>query len=114
MCGLTGLFRPDGAPIDADLLRRMNDALAMRGPDGEGYHVEPGMGFGHRRLSIIDLEGGHQPMFNEDCSVVIVFNGMIYNFQELWPKQQALGHVFRSNHSDTEAIVHAWESWGPD
>jgi asparagine synthase (glutamine-hydrolysing) len=114
MCGLTGLFRPDGAPIDANLLARMNDALAKRGPDGDGYHVEPGMGFGHRRLSIIDLEGGHQPMFNEDRSVVIVFNGMIYNFQELWPKLQALGHVFRSDHSDTEAIVHAWESWGPD
>ena len=114
MCGLTGLFRPDAAPVDAKLLARMTDALASRGPDGDGYHVEPGIGFGHRRLSIIDLEGGHQPMFNEDRSVVIVFNGMIYNFQELWPKLQALGHVFTSNHSDTEAIVHAWESWGPD
>jgi asparagine synthase (glutamine-hydrolysing) len=114
MCGLTGLFRPDGAPIDAALLARMNTALAARGPDGDGYHVEPGVGFGHRRLSIIDLEGGHQPMFNEDRSVVIVFNGMIYNFRELWPKLQALGHVFHSDHSDTEAIVHAWESWGPD
>jgi asparagine synthase (glutamine-hydrolysing) len=114
MCGLTGLFRPDGAPVDAALLARMNTALAARGPDGDGYHVEPGVGFGHRRLSIIDIEGGHQPMFNEDRSVVIVFNGMIYNFRELWPKLQALGHVFHSDHSDTEAIVHAWESWGPD
>jgi asparagine synthase (glutamine-hydrolysing) len=114
MCGLTGIFRPDGAAIDAALLARMNAALALRGPDGDGFHIEPGVGFGHRRLSVIDIAGGHQPMFNEDQSVVIVFNGMIYNFIELRPKLQALGHVFSSDHSDTEAIVHAWESWGPD
>ncbi len=90
----------------------MTTALATRGPDGDGFHVEPGVGFGHRRLSIIDIAGGHQPMFNEDRSVVVVFNGMIYNFAELWAELQALGHVFRSDHSDTEAIVHAWESWG--
>ncbi len=114
MCGLTGIFRPEGASVDEALLARMTAALALRGPDGDGFHTEPGIGFGHRRLSIIDIGGGHQPMFNEDNSVVIVFNGMIYNFAELRPKLQALGHVFRSGHSDTETIIHAWESWGVD
>ena len=114
MCGIAGIFRPNGAPIDAALLHDMTTALSRRGPDGDGFHVEPGLGFGHRRLSVIDIEGGHQPMFNEDLSVVVVFNGMIYNYPELWAKLQALGHVFRSDHSDTEAIVHAWESWGTD
>ncbi len=114
MCGLAGIFQPDAAPVDAALLRRMTTALAHRGPDGDGFHVEPGIGLGHRRLAIIDVGGGHQPMFNEDNSVVIIFNGEIYNFQELWTKLQGLGHVFRSDHSDTETVIHAWESWGPD
>jgi asparagine synthase (glutamine-hydrolysing) len=91
----------------------MTTALRHRGPDGEGFHREPGIGLGHRRLAIIDVGGGQQPMYNEDASVVIVFNGEIYNFSELRPKLQALGHVFR-NRCDTEAIIHAWESWGPD
>ncbi len=114
MCGLTGIFHPDrlGA-IDAGLLRRMTDAIAYRGPDGDGFHVEPGVGLGHRRLSIVDVAGGAQPMYNEDESVVIIFNGEIYNFPELRPKLQDLGHVFR-NRCDTEAVIHAWESWGPD
>ena len=113
MCGLTGIFHAeaDGA-VDSALLRRMNDAIAYRGPDGDGFHVEPGVGLGHRRLSIVDVAGGGQPMFNEDESVVIVFNGEIYNFPELRPELQALGHVFR-NRCDTEAVIHAWESWGP-
>jgi len=114
MCGLAGIFQPEQRPVDAGLLRRMTAALAHRGPDGDGFHTEPGVGLGHRRLAIIDVGGGHQPMFNEDGSVVIVFNGEIYNYAELWPKLQALGHRFRSDHSDTETIVHAWESWGPD
>ncbi len=114
MCGLAGIFHPSGAgAVDAALLHRMTDALAHRGPDGEGFHLEPGIGLGHRRLAIIDPAGGHQPMFNEDRSVAIVFNGEIYNFAELRPELQALGHVFR-NRCDTEAIIHAWESWGPD
>jgi asparagine synthase (glutamine-hydrolysing) len=114
MCGLTGIFHPDrlGA-VDAGLLRRMTDAIAYRGPDGDGFHVEAGIGLGHRRLSIVDVAGGAQPMYNEDESVVIVFNGEIYNFPELRPKLQAMGHVFR-NRCDTEAVIHAWESWGPD
>ncbi len=112
MCGLTGIFQP-GAPIDRALLKAMNDAIAYRGPDGDGFYVTDGIGLGHRRLSIVDVAGGAQPMFNEDGNVVIVFNGEIYNFPELRPKLAALGHTFR-NRCDTEAIVHAWESWGPD
>ena len=115
MCGIAGIFHPTGtAPVDATLLRRMTTAIAHRGPDGDGFHVEPHVGLGHRRLAIIDIAGGHQPMFNEDGSVAIVFNGEIYNFAELRPKLEALGHVFASDHSDTETIIHAWESWGPD
>ena len=115
MCGLAGIFHQEArAEVDAALLRRMTTALAHRGPDGDGFHTEPGLGLGHRRLAVIDIAGGGQPMVNEDGSVVIVFNGEIYNFATLRPKLQALGHIFRSDHSDTETIVHAWESWGPD
>ncbi len=113
MCGLAGLFRPDGGPVDVALLRRMTAALAHRGPDGDGFHTEQGLGLGHRRLAIIDVGGGQQPMYNEDASVVIAFNGEIYNFPQLRPRLQALGHVF-GNRCDTEAIIHAWESFGPD
>jgi asparagine synthase (glutamine-hydrolysing) len=82
-----------------------------RGPDEGSLHLEPGVGLGHRRLSIIDVATGQQPLFNEDGSVVVVFNGEIYNYQELIPELQALGHVFHTK-SDTECIVHAWEQWG--
>jgi len=112
MCGITGLLRHDGGPIDAGVLRRMTRAIAHRGPDGEGFHSEPGLGFGHLRLAIVDVAGGAQPMTNEDGSVVIVFNGEIYNFPALRRELQARGHVF-ANHCDTEAVVHAWEEWGP-
>lgn len=114
MCGLTGLLHSSiGGAIDMRVLRAMTDALAHRGPDGDGFHAEPGIGLGHRRLAIIDPTGGEQPMFNEDGSVVIVFNGMIYNYRELMAELQALGHVFRTK-CDTETIVHAWEEWGED
>jgi len=113
MCGLAGIFDPSGAPIDGALLRRMTDSLRHRGPDGDGFHLAPGIGLGHRRLAIIDPAGGHQPMYNEDDSVAIVFNGMIYNFQDLRRRLEALGHVFRTR-CDTETIIHAWESFGPD
>lgn len=113
MCGITGVFDTRGkAEISRPLLDRMNQSLLHRGPDAGGLHLEPGVGLGHRRLSIIDLSSGQQPLYNEDSSVVIVFNGEIYNFQELVPELQALGHVFRTR-SDTEVIVHAWEAWGP-
>ncbi len=111
MCGITGLLRYDLGPTDVPSLRRMTDAIGYRGPDGDGFHVEPGVGLGHRRLSIIDVAGGAQPMANEDDTVHIVFNGEIYNHARLRAELQARGHVF-ANHSDTEAVVHAWEEWG--
>lgn len=114
MCGLTGIFDPDrSARIDTALLRRMTDAIAYRGPDGDGFHVERGIGLGHRRLAIIDPASGQQPMYNEDGTVGIVFNGMIYNFHDLRAELQTRGHIFRSR-CDTETIIHAWETWGPD
>ena len=112
MCGITGLFDTRGKrEIDRAVLTRMNESQHHRGPVEGGLHVEAGVGLGHRRLSIIDLSTGQQPLYNEDQSVCVVFNGEIYNFQELVPELQALGHVFHTR-SDTEVIVHAWESWG--
>jgi asparagine synthase (glutamine-hydrolysing) len=114
MCGITGLFDTRGErAVSHPVLHRMNETQTHRGPDEGSLHLEPGVGLGHRRLSIIDVATGQQPLFNEDGSVGIVFNGEIYNFQELVPELQALGHVFRT-HSDTEVIVHAWEAWGED
>jgi asparagine synthase (glutamine-hydrolysing) len=113
MCGITGIFHLDGQnrEVDRALLTRMNDTIAHRGPDGDGLHLEPGVGLAHRRLSIIDLHTGQQPLYSEDNTVVIVFNGEIYNFQELVPELQAAGYVFRTK-SDTEVIVHGWRHWG--
>jgi asparagine synthase (glutamine-hydrolysing) len=112
MCGITGIFDTRGRrDIDRGLLDRMNESQLHRGPDEGGLHLEPGVGLGHRRLSIIDLSTGQQPLYNEDRSVVVVFNGEIYNFMSLVPELQALGHVFGTR-SDTEVIVHAWEAWG--
>ena len=114
MCGITGLFDTRSQrSVDRTVLSRMNDSQHHRGPDEGSLHLEPGLGFGHRRLSIIDIATGQQPLFNEDGSVVVVFNGEIYNYQSLIPELQALGHVFHTK-SDTEVIVHAWESWGAD
>ena len=114
MCGITGIFDTrGGAEISPAVLQRMNNAQHHRGPDEGSLHIEPGLGFGHRRLSIIDIATGQQPLFNEDGSVVVVFNGEIYNYQDLIPELQALGHVFHTK-SDTEVIVHAWEQWGED
>lgn len=113
MCGIAGLFSPDepSRMFDRSVLLRMTDAVTHRGPDEAGMHVEPGVAFGHRRLAIIDVAGGQQPIFNEDETVVLVFNGEIYNFRELAAELQAAGHVFRTR-SDAEVIVHAWEQWG--
>lgn len=114
MCGITGIFDASGQrAFDRALIHRMNESQFHRGPDEGGVHLEPGIALGHRRLSIIDLSTGQQPLYNEDESVCVVFNGEIYNYQELIPQLQALGHVFRTR-SDTEVIVHAWESWGED
>lgn len=112
MCGIAGIFDIQGkCEISQESLARMNQAQFHRGPDEGGLHTEPGVGLGHRRLSIIDLSSGHQPLFNEDGSIVVVFNGEIYNFVDLIPELQALGHIFRTR-CDTEVIVHAWEQWG--
>ena len=112
MCGITGIFDTRGTrDVARAALHRMNESQLHRGPDEGSLHLEAGLGLGHRRLSIIDVATGQQPLFNEDHSVVVVFNGEIYNYQELIPELQALGHVFRTR-SDTEVIVHAWEQWG--
>ncbi|MEM1439256.1 MAG: XrtA/PEP-CTERM system amidotransferase [Pseudomonadota bacterium] len=112
MCGIAGLLDLNEArAINLDVLQRMTRTLSLRGPDGEGYHTSPGVGLGHRRLSIIDLEGGDQPIYNEDRRVVTVYNGEIYNFADVRAELERLGHRF-STRSDTEVIVHGWEQWG--
>ena len=112
MCGITGIFETrEKKPISRDVLARMNDIQRHRGPDEGSMHIEPGVGLGHRRLSIIDVATGQQPLFNEDGSVAIIYNGEIYNYQELIPELVALGHVFKTK-SDTEVVVHGWEAWG--
>ena len=114
MCGLVGIFDGHGRrEISRSLLNAMNESQHHRGPDEGGLHVEPGVGLGHRRLSIIDLATGQQPLFNEDQTVVVVYNGEIYNFRDLARELEQAGHTFHS-HSDTEVIVHAWEQWGAD
>ena len=114
MCGIAGIFHPDtGSAPEPAVIKRMTDAISHRGPDGEGFYHAPGVTLGHRRLAIIDPAGGQQPMFNEDRTVAIVFNGEIFNFETIRKELVALGHRFE-NRCDTEAVVHAWESWGPD
>lgn len=111
MCGIAGIVTCAPERIDARLIETMTRAMIHRGPDAEGYFVADHIALGHRRLKIIDLEGGKQPMFNEDESVVVVFNGEIFNFAEVKLELEAKGHRFRT-HSDTEVIVHAYEEYG--
>jgi len=112
MCGFVGLFTYDPArPVAREELEPMLDTLWYRGPDGVGYHVEEGLGLGFRRLAIIDVEGGRQPMANEDGTVWVVHNGEIYNFRELAADLKSRGHRFATR-SDSEVIVHAYEEWG--
>lgn len=112
MCGIAGiLYREPNRPVDPAALRAMAAAIAHRGPDAEGFFSQPGIGLAHRRLSIIDLKGGHQPLGNEDGSVQVVFNGEIYNFPALRRDLKARGHAFRTN-SDTEVLVHLYEEHG--
>jgi asparagine synthase (glutamine-hydrolysing) len=112
MCGIAGVFYADASkPPDATVLKSMGDAIAHRGPDAEGFLAEPGVGLVHRRLSIIDLTGGDQPIGIEDGSVQIIFNGEIYNYQHLRAGLEARGHRLRT-HSDTEVIVHLYEEEG--
>ena len=110
MCGIVG-FTGMRAGREA-ILKAMTDAIAHRGPDGEGSYFGSGVALGHRRLSIIDLAGGAQPMFNEDNSLAVVFNGEIYNFMELRAQLVEAGHTFSTDHSDTEALLHGYEEWG--
>ena len=113
MCGIAGMLAADpGAAPDEGAVRRMCDAMVHRGPDDHGYRADGPCALGHRRLSIIDLRPeGAQPMTNEDGSVVIVFNGEVYNFRELRADLERQGHVFASQ-SDTEAVLHAYEQYG--
>jgi asparagine synthase (glutamine-hydrolysing) len=110
MCGICGFFGEDSAISDVTL-ERMNNELIRRGPDGGGTFREPGVGLAMRRLSIIDLHGGHQPIHNEDATIWVVFNGEIYNYRELRATLLQQGHRFATN-SDTEVIVHLYEEYG--
>lgn len=113
MCGICGHVLSLGRQVERPLLQQMNDALRHRGPDGEGFFVRENVGLAMRRLAIIDIAGGWQPIFNEDQSIVLVFNGEIYNYQALMVELEKRGHQF-STRCDTEVIIHAYEQWGDD
>jgi asparagine synthase (glutamine-hydrolysing) len=114
MCAICGVLHlNDAEPIDQAIIERMTDALAHRGPDDCGHFVRGPLGLGHRRLSIIDLSGGRQPIFNEDGSAAIIFNGEIYNYRDLAREMTTAGHVFKTR-SDTETILHTYEEYGLD
>jgi asparagine synthase (glutamine-hydrolysing) len=113
MCGIAGIVRADGAPVDRDLLARMNETIRHRGPDDEGFYFADGVGLAMRRLSIIDLKTGRQPIHNHDKTAWIVFNGEIYNYRELREELERRGHNFYTD-SDTEAIVAAYDEYGTD
>jgi asparagine synthase (glutamine-hydrolysing) len=113
MCGITGVFDFGSRPVDRVRLRAMTGVIAHRGPDAEGCHVAGGLGLGHRRLAIIDLSTGDQPMSTPDGDRVIVFNGEIYNYLEVRDELRRLGATFRTG-SDTEVILRAYEQWGVD
>ena len=112
MCGIAGLIGVDGRPVSPAVLQRMTDAIAHRGPDGEGHWVDGNVGFGHRRLAIIDLSpAGHQPMLSADQRYVLIYNGEIYNFRELRAELETHGHQFRSR-TDSEVVLNALVQWG--
>jgi asparagine synthase (glutamine-hydrolysing) len=111
MCGICGIFGRNGAPVDTSTVDAMMAVLRHRGPDGSGRFVDRNVGLGHLRLSIIDVDGGSQPIDNEDGTLHVVFNGEIYNFVELRAELEGFGHRFKTR-SDTEVIVHAYEQWG--
>lgn len=112
MCGIVGILNLKGEPVSPVILRRMTDAVAHRGPDGEGQFIDGSIGLGHRRLAIIDLSpAGHQPMLSADGRYALTYNGEIYNFQELRLELEALGHQFRSR-TDSEVVLHAYVQWG--
>jgi asparagine synthase (glutamine-hydrolysing) len=109
MCGICGQYNfGSQAPVQRQDIERMARSISHRGPDDEGYYISGPLGLGFRRLSIIDLEGGHQPMSDQDSSTWVVFNGEIYNFPELRRELEAFGHVFRTR-CDTEVIIHGYK-----
>src|SRR5437764_1350237 len=111
MCGIAGIIDLKGRPVERSLVARLCSHLVHRGPDDEGLYISGAVGLGLRRLSIIDVAGGRQPLCNEDGTVWVAFNGEIYNFQELRASLENLGHRFATS-SDTEVIVHAYEQYG--
>jgi len=114
MCGIAGTLNLAGAPAQLAILQRMTDAIAHRGPDGEGHHTDGPLGFGHRRLAIIDLSpAGRQPMATEDGRFLLTYNGEVYNFRELRTELEAIGYHFRSR-SDSEVVLKAFAAWGSD
>src|SRR5437660_11574313 len=114
MCGIAGILYADAArPVEHALLKAMGDSLAHRGPDAEGFWSGPGIGLVHRRLSIIDLTSGDQPIGNEDGSLQVILNGEIYNYRELRRELAARGHHFKTQ-SDTEILVHLYEEHGAE
>ena len=114
MCGIAGIFNSNGAPVVQGTLKAMTDAIAHRGPDGEGFWVDGNIGFGHRRLAILDLsDAAHQPMKSRDGKVVLIYNGEIYNFRELRRELEEEGYNFRSS-GDTEVVLNAYHAWGTD
>ncbi|MBE7475315.1 MAG: asparagine synthase (glutamine-hydrolyzing) [Ignavibacteriales bacterium] len=114
MCGICGQFYYiENHPVSIQKLKRMTDSITHRGPDDEGYHISDSIGLGFRRLSIIDLSGGHQPMSDQEKNVWVIFNGEIYNFPELKKELEGYGHIFQTR-SDTEVIVHGYKQWGID
>jgi asparagine synthase (glutamine-hydrolysing) len=113
MCGIAGILRFDGSSVIPDDIKKMTNEMSHRGPDGEGYFVFQNVALGHRRLSIIDIETGKQPMTNEDKSIWITYNGELYNYKRLKEELEQKKHIFTTK-SDTEVIVHAFEEWGSD
>ncbi|MBL8521425.1 MAG: asparagine synthase (glutamine-hydrolyzing) [Betaproteobacteria bacterium] len=113
MCGIAGFTLKQAEPAARAQIERMTRAMSHRGPDGEGYFLSDGVALGHRRLSIIDVAGGDQPIYNEDASVVVVYNGEIFNYKDVRSTLIAKGHQFKTQ-SDTEVIVHAYEEYGDD
>ena len=112
MCGIVGIFDlKEKREINRQLLSRMNESQYHRGPDEGGLHIEAGIGLGHRRLAIIDLTNGQQPMVSRDKNAVLTFNGEIYNFLELRKELEGLGFIF-DTHCDTEVILYGWQAWG--
>src|SRR5207249_4147439 len=113
MCGIVGIVESSGRPVNQSWLEAMNGSIRHRGPDEDGFYVNGAVGLGMRRLSIIDVEGGHQPVHNEDKTIWAVFNGEIYNYKEIRESLEKLGHYFQT-HSDTETLVHLYEEYGEE